>query len=81
MPVRRSAVYQVGQPRTTVATSLMPMVDDQSADPEAGVCWVDSPHHEPDDIVPHPNGEWLPWAASVGTQGQVVGDRRDEVLL
>jgi hypothetical protein len=81
MPVRRSPFEQLSDHRSTVSASLMPVVDDQSADPEALVCRIDAPHHEADDLISDPNSDGLPRVLAVGTHSQVVGHWRNEALL
>ena len=81
MPVRSGPFEQLCDHRSAVSMSLMPVVDDQSADPEALVGRIDAPHHEADDLVADPNGEGAPREVPVGALNQVVGGGRNEALL
>src|SRR4029450_13352900 len=81
MPVRGGPFEQLCDHRSTVSVSLMPTVDDQSADPEALVGRIDTPHHEADDLFADPNGEGAPREVPVGALNQVVGRGRNEALL
>jgi hypothetical protein len=81
MPVRGGPFEQLRDHRSAVSVSLMPTVDDQSADPEALIGRIDAPHHEADDTFADPNGEGAPREVSVGALNQVIGRGRNEALL